>query len=214
MPNFNSRPVSTLEAIAVAAALYKQNNNQVILDRNTLGVPSTKTCLINHFDQKNVIENLDYEEAESIQKIIEHEIVVSALRTNPLPEFIVNVSGIISKPTTTLRLMAYIGWAPALAASINRKNNEKETLGKFQFSSKHFGKYHEKVNLTVTIIEQNYLKHFQTYRCTCYTDSDNIVKFYTKKKFSDTVNVTAKIKNHVENNGIKVTVLNYVKEIK
>jgi hypothetical protein len=213
MPKFNSRPIDTLESIAAAIVLYQQNGNQIVLD-NAQTHNSTKQCLINHFDGKEIIEDLDINAANLVRKTIEHEIMMSTLGTRAIPEFTFKVHNMIHNPTVPLRHVSYIAWAPHLAACIDRKNTATETINKFQFTSKHFGKIRDLVQLDINIVEQRYIKHYDSYRCKAYTSRDDIVVFYTKKKFSGTISITAKIKAHHDENGTKVTALNYVKEVK
>jgi hypothetical protein len=214
MSSFTKFNVDTLDALAVALAVFKKHNNRV--DRFDKGINGNKEDIIDHFVNGSDLE-LDHEAAELIKKTIDHRITMNGISGKATPDFVMNVFQILENKTIPIRLVGVLAWAPKLSADILKTDEDHSELFRVGVNSRFIHTVGSKVTISFNLLKARYLSTFNSY---CYTGHDghgNLITFFSKKKIEGCVTISAKIKLHRRDaslNDSDVTVLNYVKEIK
>jgi hypothetical protein len=216
MPRHPQQRVDTLEAIAVALAVYRQQGNRVVkFDNNTLG---NKELIVSHFAGDTVIAELDLEAADLDKQVIEHQVMMASISTKVIPEFTMVVYEAIKANQVSSKNFGVIAWVPKLADDLRKRHEIKDHVYRLGLCSRYIGREHDKITLTYTEIDTRYLSHYNTFVHTGHDEHDNLVHFYCKTKIPTGSIIHAKVKSHAKGRhalqDANVTYLNYVKEEK
>jgi hypothetical protein len=216
MPRHPQQKVDTLDAIAVALAVYRQQGDRVVKFNNN--EPGNKELILSHFEQKDVIADLDIEAADQVKQIIEHQVLMASISSKTIPEFTMVVYEAIKNKEVSNKNFGVIAWAPKLADDLRKRHEIKDQVYRMGLSSRFIGQLHAKVTLTYTEIDTRYLTHYNTFVHTGHDEHGNLIHFYCKTKIPTGSIIHAKVKSHAKGRhalqDANVTYLNYVKEEK
>jgi hypothetical protein len=206
--------INTLEAIAVAIAVFKQNGNRVV--KFEKGVPGNKELILDHFANGSTL-TVDLEQADVIKKTVMHRITMCSITGKYMSDFLIKTGDLIKEELVHVKLAAYIAWLPKLAADIKVEDALSEEYAKHASNSKHFGAVHGPVVLEYNELHCRHLKNVNAWRQTGHDGRGNIFVFWTKKKIQNGSTIKAKVKRHSRDPShynANTTLINYVKEIK
>ena len=214
MSSFPKIKVDTLEALAVALAVFEKHNHRV--DRFDKGINGNKEDIIDHFVNGSDLI-LDLAAAELIKKTIDHRITMNGISGKTTPDFLMNVYQLLESEIIPIRLAGVMAWAPKLSADIIKTDEDHTELFRAGINSKFIHPVGGKITTEFNLLKVRYLNTFNSYCHTGHDGHGNLITFFNKKKIEGCVTISAKIKLHRRDaslNDSNVTVLNYVKEIK
>jgi len=213
MPSYPKFTVDTITALAVAAVLYKQNNNKVkrfaSVDR-----PGSKEKLFDHFLGQDVVTDIDLDAAAAIKDNIVHCVTMASITGDSIPSFTEKIFKLLGEDTVSSTKFGWVVWAPKLSDDINKQNHIKEQMYRFKLTSNFIDKVGSTVKLTFNVLSCKYLMSYQSWAHTGDDGNGNLITFFCKKEIPSGTKITARVKSHDAKSSHRYTRLHYVKEAK
>ena len=227
------KTVSLQDALAVAYAAYRINNNTYTKDLRRFSTEENKT----QFDNKSLIrfywtKKLDTSEAQylptdfemfepteadyaSVQEALKWMKRYIMLGLADLGDFKSDMVTELSQDQVAVKSMGRIAFAPEFIARDQHETGLKKTIRVEYRDSKHIEPVGEKVETIVEILDSRYSSQWESYNYTCVTTEGNLVSFMNKYEHAvgDRKRIKAKVKAHTKNKLFSAdeTRLNYVK---
>lgn len=224
--------VSLADALAVAYAAYRINNNTYIKDTRRFSEGDNKT----QFDNKSLVryywqKKLNTSEAQwlpsdfemfepteedyaSVQEALKWMKRYVMLGLGDLNEFTRDMVNELIKEEVAVASMGRMAYAPEFIARDRHENGLKKEIRIEYRDSKHLGKEGDTVEGVAKILDKRYSNQWESYNYTAVMDG-NLVSFMNKYEYniSDMKRIKAKIKSLTKNRLFEAdeTRLNYVK---
>jgi hypothetical protein len=227
------KTVSITEALAVAYAAYRINNNTYTKDLRRFSTEENKT----QFDNKSLIrfywtKKLDTADAKylpedfemfepteadyaSVQEALKWMKRYVMLGLGELDGFKADMVKELSKDEVPFKGMGRIAFAPEFIKRDRHESELKKEIRVEYRDSKHLGAEKDSVEAVIAILDKRYSSQWESYNYTCVTTDGNLVSFMNK--FDHAVGarkrIKAKVKSHTKNRLFSAdeTRLNYVK---
>jgi hypothetical protein len=227
------KTVKLTEALAVAYAAYRTNNNTYTKDTRRFSCDENKT----QFDNKSLVryywekkqdtsdakylptdfEMFEPTEADyaSVQEAIKWMKRYVMLGLGDLDGFKADMVKELSQDEVAVKSMGRIAYAPEFIARDRHETGLKKTIRVEYRDSKHIEPVGEKVETVVEVLDKRYSAQWESYNYTCVTTDGNLVSFMNKFEHAvgDRKRIKAKVKSHTKNKLFSAdeTRLNYVK---
>ena len=227
------KTVKLTEALAVAYAAYRINNNTYTKDTRRFSCDENKT----QFDNKSLVryywekkqdtsdakylptdfEMFEPTEADyaSVQEAIKWMKRYVMLGLGDLDGFKADMVKELSQDEVAVKSMGRIAYAPEFIARDQHETGLKKTIRVEYRDSKHIEPVGEKVETVVEVLDKRYSSQWESYNYTCVTTDGNLVSFMNKFEHAvgDRKRIKAKVKSHTKNKlfSANETRLNYVK---
>ena len=227
------KTVALTDALAVAYAAYRINNNTYTKDTRRFSCEENKT----QFDNKSLVrfyweKKLDTAQAKflpedfemfepteadyaSVQEALKWMKRYIMLGLADLGDFKSDMVTELSQDQVAVKSMGRIAFAPEFIARDQHETGLKKTIRVEYRDSKHIEPVGEKVETVIEILDKRYSAQWESYNYTCVTTDGNLVSFMNK--FDHAVGarkrIKAKVKSHTKNRLFSAdeTRLNYVK---
>jgi hypothetical protein len=215
MAAFRKLTVNTLDALAVAVAVYQKFDNHVMQGES-------RDAILDHFTNKTKLDitSEHVELANKVKSIIAHKIMMTNLLAIPnfgVPStstFIEKIDKLLAQETITSKDFSFIAWAPNVAEKITKADNDKERILSIGVNSQFVGKLSKKIELTYHEVFCRWLPNWDTFVYTGHDDNENLINFFSKSKIPSGSTITAKVKAYKVDAKLansNITVLSYVK---
>jgi uncharacterized protein Veg len=227
------KTVALTDALAVAYAAYRINNNTYTKDTRRFSCEENKT----QFDNKSLVrfyweKKLDTAQAKflpedfemfepteadyaSVQEALKWMKRYIMLGLADLGDFKSDMVTELSQDQVAVKSMGRIAFAPEFIARDQHETGLKKTIRVEYRDSKHIEPVGEKVETIVEILDSRYSNQWESYNYTCVTTEGNLVSFMNKYEHAvgDRKRIKAKVKAHTKNKLFSAdeTRLNYVK---
>ena len=227
------KTVSITEALAVAYAAYRINNNTYTKDTRRFSCDENKT----QFDNKSLVryyweKKLDTADAKYLPSDFEmfepteadYANVQEALKwmkryvmlgLGELDSFKADMVAELSKEEVKIMGMGRIAYAPEFIARDQHESGLKKTIRVEYRDSKHIEPVGEKIDDVIEILDRRYSSQWESYNYTAVTADGNLVSFMNKwpQDVGARLRIKAKVKSHTKNRLFEAdeTRLNYVK---
>ena len=231
------KTVSITEALAVAYAAYRINNNTYTKDTRCFSCDENKT----QFDNKSLVryyweKKLDTADAKylpsdfemfepteadyaSVQEALKWMKRYVMLGLGELDDFKADMVKELSQDEVPFKGMGLgmgrIAFAPEFIARDQHETGLTKTIRVEYRDSKHIEPVGEKVETVVEVLDKRYSSQWESYNYTCVTTDGNLVSFMNKFEHAvgDRKRIKAKVKSHTKNKlfSANETRLNYVK---
>ena len=227
------KTVPLTEALAVAYAAYRINNETYTKDTRRFSCEENKT----QFDNKSLVrfyweKKLDTADAKylpedfemfepteadyaSVQEAIKWMKRYVMLGLGDLDGFKADMVRELTQDEVAVKSMGRIAYAPEFIARDQHETGLKKTIRVEYRDSKHIEPVGEKVETIVEILDSRYSNQWESYNYTCVTTEGNLVSFMNKYEHAvgDRKRIKAKVKAHTKNKLFSAdeTRLNYVK---
>jgi hypothetical protein len=227
------KTVSITEALAVAYAAYRINNNTYTKDTRRFSCDENKTQFPNIFlvryywEKKNNTSEAqwvpsDFEMFEpteadyaSVQESLKWMKRYVMLGLGELDSFKADMVKELSQDEVAVKSMGRIAFAPEFIARDQHETGLKKTIRVEYRDSVHIEPVGEKVETVVEVLDKRYISHWESYNYNCVTTDGNLVSFMNKFEHAigDRKRIKAKVKSHTKNRLFSAdeTRLNYVK---
>lgn len=231
-PVLQMKTASLTDALAVAYAVYRINNNQYIKHTRRFSEPGNKT----QFANKELVQyywtkksnssetqwlpsdfemfeptEADYANVEEARKWMKRYVM---LGLGELDSFKQDMIKELSKDEVPLKGMGRIAFAPAFIARDQQETGLKKEIRVEYRDSKHLGKEGDTVEGVAKILDKRYSNQWESYNYTAVIEG-NLVSFMNKFEYNvgDMKRVKAKVKALTKNRLFEAdeTRLNYVK---
>lgn len=210
-------PTKTLvEALALAAAAYRINNNFFVSSRNWYTGMKHNDCEVS--PNSSIMQRSDLvitEEDQALaQKMQSHfEGVLFKKLTRKLSDFENNIALLVDTNVVNKMNMGLVGYLPALYEREVKQELVDEELS--SMSARPYGAVEERVKLDVKVIDKKYIHQYNTYLYTCVDKDNFIFKFFLKALVeAPQLTIRGKVKSYNKDKyGNIVTSLHYVKQI-
>ena len=227
------KTVPLTEALAVAYAAYRINNNTYTKDTRRFSTEENKT----QFDNKSLVKFYwqkklntsdaqwlpsDFEMFEpteedyaNVQEALKWMRRYVMLGLGELDGFKADMVKELSQDEVRIVGMGRIAFAPEFIARDQHETGLTKTIRVEYRDSKHIEPVGEKVETVIEILDKRYSSQWESYNYTCVTTDGNLVSFMNK--FDHAVGarkrIKAKVKSHTKNRLFSAdeTRLNYVK---
>jgi len=227
------KTVALTDALAVAYAAYRINNNTYTKDTRRFSEGNNKT----QFDNKSLVRYYwtkklqltdapylpsDFEMFEpteedyaSVQEALKWMRRYVMLGLGELDGFKADMVKELSQDEVKVMGMGRVAYAPEFIARDQHESGLKKTIRVEYRNSKHIEPVGEKVETVVEVLDKRYSSQWESYNYTCVTTDGNLVSFMNK--YEHTVGsrkrIKAKVKSHTKNKLFSAdeTRLNYVK---
>jgi len=227
------KTVKLTDALAVAYAAYRINNNTYTKDTRRFSCDENKT----QFDNKSLVRyywekkqdtadakylpedfemfeptEADYASVQEAMKWMKRYVM---LGLGDLDGFKADMVKELSQDEVAVKSMGRIAFAPEFIARDQHETGLKKTIRVEYRDSKHIEPVGEKVETVVEVLDKRYSSQWESYNYTCVTTDGNLVSFMNK--FDHAVGarkrIKAKVKSHTKNKLFSAdeTRLNYVK---
>ena len=227
------KTVPLTEALAVAYAAYRINNNTYTKDTRRFSTEENKT----QFDNKSLVKfywqkKLNTSDAQWLPSDFEmfepteedyanvHEALkwmrrYVMLGLGELDGFKADMVKELSQDEVRIVGMGRIAFAPEFIARDQHETGLTKTIRVEYRDSKHIEPVGEKVETVVEVLDKRYSSQWESYNYTCVTTDGNLVSFMNKFEHAvgDRKRIKAKVKSHTKNKlfSANETRLNYVK---
>ena len=227
------KTVPLTEALAVAYAAYRINNETYTKDTRRFSCEENKT----QFDNKSLVrfyweKKLDTAQAKflpedfemfepteadyaSVQEALKWMKRYIMLGLADLGDFKSDMVTELSQDQVAVKSMGRIAFAPEFIARDQHETGLKKTIRVEYRDSKHIEPVGEKVETVIEILDKRYSAQWDSYNYTCVTTEGNLVSFMNKYEHAvgDRKRIKAKVKAHTKNKLFSAdeTRLNYVK---
>ena len=227
------KTVALTDALAVAYAAYRINNNTYTKDTRRFSCEENKT----QFDNKSLVrfyweKKLDTAQAKflpedfemfepteadyaSVQEALKWMKRYIMLGLADLGDFKSDMVTELSQDQVAVKSMGRIAFAPEFIARDQHETGLKKTIRVEYRDSKHIEPVGEKVETVIEILDKRYSAQWESYNYTCVTTEGNLVSFMNKYEHAvgDRKRIKAKVKAHTKNKLFSAdeTRLNYVK---
>lgn len=210
-------PTKTLvEALALAAAAYRINNNYYVSGRNWYNgmKHQGQDVKINSIIMHDKLTVITEEDQSMAQLMFAHfEGLVFKQLTRKLSDFENNIALLVTANRAQYQDMGLVGYLPALYTKEVKQEKVEEELN--TVSSLPYGQVGSKVQLNVKVIDVKQFALYNNYLYTCTSDDKFIFSFFHKELIEETqLAIRGKVRSHSKDKyGNHVTNLNYVKQI-
>ena len=227
------KTVPLTEALAVAYAAYRINNNTYTKDTRRFSTEENKT----QFDNKSLVKFYwqkklntsdaqwlpsDFEMFEpteedyaNVQEALKWMRRYVMLGLGELDGFKADMVKELSQDEVRIVGMGRIAFAPEFIARDQHETGLTKTIRVEYRDSKHIEPVGEKVETVVEVLDKRYSSQWESYNYTCVTTDGNLVSFMNKFEHAvgDRKRIKAKVKSHTKNKlfSANETRLNYVK---
>ena len=227
------KTVKLTEALAVAYAAYRINNNTYTKDTRRFSCDENKT----QFDNKSLVryyleKKLDTADAKylpadfemfepteadyaSVQEALKWMKRYVMLGLADLNDFTADMVRELSQDEVPFKGMGLIAFAPEFIKRDQHETGLKKTIRVEYRNSKHIEPVGGKVETVVEVLDKRYSAQWESYNYTCVTTDGNLVSFMNKFEHAvgDRKSLKAKVKSHTKNRLFSAdeTRLNYVK---
>ena len=227
------KTVPLTEALAVAYAAYRINNNTYTKDTRRFSTEENKT----QFDNKSLVKFYwqkklntsdaqwlpsDFEMFEpteedyaNVQEALKWMRRYVMLGLGELDGFKADMVKELSQDEVRIVGMGRIAFAPEFIARDQHETGLTKTIRVEYRDSKHIEPVGEKVETVVEVLDKRYSSQWESYNYTCVTTDGNLVSFGNKFEHAvgDRKRIKAKVKSHTKNRLFSAdeTRLNYVK---
>ena len=227
------KTVALTDALAVAYAAYRINNNTYTKDTRRFSEGDNKT----QFDNKSLVRYYwtkklqltdapylpsDFEMFEpteedyaSVQEALKWMRRYVMLGLGDLDGFKAEMVKELSQDEVKVMGMGRVAFAPEFIARDQHESGLKKTIRVEYRDSKHIEPVGASVETVVEVLDKRYSSQWESYNYTCVTTDGNLVSFMNK--YEHTVGsrkrIKAKVKSHTKNKLFEAneTRLNYVK---
>src|SRR6056300_1473035 len=227
------KTVSLTDALAVAYAAYRINNNTYTKDTRRFSCDENKT----QFDNKSLVRYYwekkldtadakylptDYEMFEpteadyaNVQEALKWMKRYVMLGLGELDSFKADMVAELSKEEVKIMGMGRIAYAPEFIARDQHESGLKKTIRVEYRDSKHIEPVGEKIDDVIEILDKRYSSQWESYNYTAVTADGNLVSCMNKwaHDVGAQLRIKAKVKSHTKNRLFEAdeTRLNYVK---
>ena len=227
------KTVKLVDALAVAYAAYRINNNTYIKDTRRFSTEENKT----QFDNKSLVrfywtKKLDTSEAQylpadfemfepteadyaSVQEALKWMKRYVMLGLGELDGFKADMVKELSKDEVPFKGMGRIAFAPEFIKRDQHESGLKKEIRVEYRNSQHLGKEKDAVEAVVKILDKRYSAQWESYNFTAVTTDGNLVSYMNKfdQEIGSMKRIKAKVKAHTKNRlfDANETRLNYVK---
>ena len=227
------KTVPLTEALAVAYASYRINNNTYIKDTRRFSEDGTKTQFDNkslvrmYWEKKNNVAEAQWlpsdfemfepteEDYANVQEALKWMKRYVMLGLGELDDFKRDMVTELSKEQVPFKGMGRIAFAPEFIKRDMHESSLKKTIRVEYRDSKHIEPVGATVETVVEILDKRYSSQWESYNYTCVTTDGNLVSFMNKfeNAIGDRKRIKAKVKSHTKNKLFSAdeTRLNYVK---
>jgi hypothetical protein len=232
-PVVQLKTVALTEALAVAYAAYRINNEQYLKDTRRYSEETNTTTfdnksLVNYYWQKKLgtygaeylpsdFEMFEPTEADyaSVQEALKWMKRYVMLGLGDLGDFKRQMIEELNKEQVRFKSMGRIAFAPEFIARDQHESSLKKEIRVEYRDSKHLGAEKDSVEAVITILDKRYSTQWESYNYTAVTTEGNLVSFMNKFAYDVGVMLRckAKIKAQTKNKLFSAdeTRLNYVK---
>jgi hypothetical protein len=227
------KTVKLTDALAVAYAAYRINNNTYTKDTRRFSCEENKT----QFDNKSLVRYYwtkklqlsdapylpsDFEmfepteaDYESVQEALKWMKRYVMLGLGELDGFKADMVKELSQDEVKVMGMGRIAFAPEFIARDQHESGLKKTIRVEYRDSKHIEPVGEKIDDVIEILDKRYSSQWESYNYVAVTADGNLVSFMNKYEHAvgDRKRIKAKVKSHTKNRLFSAdeTRLNYVK---
>lgn len=205
--------VDSIKALAAAIAVYRENGNRV--EKYSATATGNKEMALALLDSGNISDS-DIETAKEIRAYMGQKLTIAELTGGRVSDFFRDISNIINEEQVAYFSVGLIVWAPKVVDDAKKRDDIKEDINQFYFTSKYIGQVKDKVELNFTPIDVRYLTIFNCYRHVGHDNNGNLITFLNKNSINTPSRIKARVKgcdiNRFYNNA-KATNLNFVKVI-
>jgi uncharacterized protein Veg len=227
------KTVKLTDALAVAYAAYRINNNTYTKDTRRFSCEENKT----QFDNKSLVRYYwtkklqlsdapylpsDFEMFEpteedytSVQEALKWMKRYVMLGLGDLDGFKADMVKELSQDEIKVMGMGRIAFAPEFITRDQHENGLKKEIRVEYRDSQHIGKEKEPVEAVVKILDKRYSSQWESYNYTAVTTDGNLVSYMNKfdQEIGSMKRIKAKVKAHTQNRlfSANETRLNYVK---
>lgn len=203
-----------IEALAAAVVAFRTNNNTVV--KFTDGKPGNREIVLEHLAGKSTLAITEEDRALAldIASYLAQKVTVASLVGSNIPDFTKKVADLIEKETIKGTDIGMLVWAPKLHADSIKRDDTKETIDRFVFTSTYIGKEKDKVEITFHLLNVRYNQAYNCYRHVGHDGNGNLVGFLNKNSIADGSRIRARVKSCEMSrfyNNAKTTYLNFVK---
>ena len=226
------KTVKLTDALAVAYAAYRINNNTYIKDTRRFS-EDTPT----QFDNKSLVrfywqKKLNMSDAQwlpsdfqmfepteedyaSVQEALKWMRRYVMLGLGDLNDFTRDMVNELSKDEVNVSGMGRIAYAPEFIRRDMHENSLKKEIRVEYRNSQYLGKEKDAIECVVKILDKHYSTSWESYNFTAVTTDGNLVSYMNKfdQEIGSMKRIKAKVKAHTKNRlfGANETRLNYVK---
>lgn len=211
MTKFKRFSVPTLDALAVAIAVYRAQGNRVI--RTDGKKPGNKELIKDHFVNELPIPDL-HSEATAICESLSQRAMMNTLLGTKNNDFLVAVNSLLAIDTVSTANFGSIAWAPKLFDDAVKSDDARERMLTFAHQSQYVGAVGKKITINFQLIQCRYISSWNSFVHTGHDGQGNLVTFFHKDKIEGGFPISARVKSHKKDEKLSnafVTTVNYVK---
>ena len=226
------KKVSTVDALAVAYAAYRINNEQYLKDTRRYSednptVFDNKSLVRFYWEKKNNTTDAqwlpsdfemfepteeDYAKVEEARKWMKRYVM---LGLGDLDDFKRDMVEELNKDEVPVKGMGRIAFAPEFIKRDQHENGLKKEIRIEYRDSQYLGKEKDPVDCVVKILDKRYSNQWESYNFTAVTTDGNLVSYMNKfdQEIGSMKRIKAKVKSQTKNKlfSANETRLNYVK---
>ena len=227
------KTVALTEALAVAYAAYRINNNTYIKDTRRFSEDGTKTQFDNkslvrmYWEKKHNVAEAQWlpsdfemfapteEDYANVQEALKWMKRYVMLSLGDLDNFKADMVAELSKEQVPFKSMGRIAFAPEFIKRDRHESELKKEIRVEYRDSKHLGAEKDSVEAVIAILDRRYSAQWESYNYTAVTTEGNLVSFMNKFAYDvgAMLRCKAKVKAQTKNKLFEAneTRLNYVK---
>ena len=227
------KTVALTEALAVAYAAYRINNNTYIKDTRRFSEDGTKTQFDNkslvrmYWEKKHNVAEAQWlpsdfemfepteEDYANVQEALKWMKRYVMLGLGDLDSFKADMVAELSKEQVPFKSMGRIAFAPEFIKRDRHESELKKEIRVEYRDSKHLGAEKDSVEAVIAILDRRYSAQWESYNYTAVTTEGNLVSFMNKFAYDvgAMLRCKAKVKAQTKNKLFEAneTRLNYVK---
>jgi len=227
------KTVPLTEALAVAYAAYRINNNTYTKDTRRFSEGDNKTQFDNkslvryYWEKKQDTRDAQYlpsdfemfepteEDYASVQEALKWMKRYVMLGLGELDSFKADMVKELSQDDVEVKRMGRVAFAPEFIARDQHESGLKKTIRVEYRDSKHIEPVGASVESVVEILDKRYSSQWESYNFTAVTTDGNLVSYMNKfdQEIGSMKRIKAKVKAHTKNKlfSANETRLNYVK---
>lgn len=212
------------DALNYAVVAFHLNNDRVIRDdhRSESGdVLANRNYIQGALEgkMKLAITKAIKKEAEGIKQYLEQVRIIQSLKGRRDDQFLESMLELLAKETVTGRDLGLLAWAPKVANDYHKKDATAEITAQYEHSSQWIGKIKDKIMIDFTAIEIRFVPSMGIHSVFGHDEHDNLVHYWAseERRIIQRGLIQARVNKQINDkyhNNAKVTVINYVKEIK
>jgi len=227
------KTVPLTEALAVAYASYRINNNTYIKDTRRFSEDGTKTQFDNkslvrmYWEKKHNVAEAQWlpsdfemfepteEDYANVQEALKWMKRYVMLSLGDLDNFKADMVAELSKEQVPFKSMGRIAFAPEFIKRDRHESELKKEIRVEYRDSKHLGAEKDSVEAVIAILDRRYSAQWESYNYTAVTTEGNLVSFMNSQEYDvgAMLRCKAKVKAQTKNKLFSAdeTRLNYVK---